>query len=174
MQSDFALATARLRLYAPSLAEIDDLMRDERSALGTRIHAAIPPEWPGPNLTSALPIIADAMRQEPGDARWVWLIIEPTTARVIGDIGFHEPLRAGTTVEIGYVLLPDAHGHGYATEATSALIDWTFARTQVTRIIAQIDPANTASIRVAEKVGMLAQPAVEPGFLCYGIARSTT
>ena len=139
--------------------------------LGKRIQAIIPTDWPGPNLSNALPTIAEAMRQEQGDARWVWMIIEPMSACVIGDIGFHGPLRDGATVEIGYVLAPDARGHGYATEVTAALIDWTFTRTNVAQIIASIDPANTASIRVAAKVGMRAQPSVEPGFLCYGITR---
>lgn len=171
MDATFEITTSRLRLYAPSLTDLQELMRGERSTLGGRIQASIPAEWPGPNLADALPIIADAMRQEPGDARWVWMIIDPTRASVIGDIGFHEPLHDGATVEIGYVLLSHAQGHGYATEATEALIDWTFAHTNVARIIAQIDPTNTASIRVATKVGMQAQSPVEPGFLCYGITR---
>ena len=172
MESSFEILTSRLRLYAPSLTDLHDLMRGERATLGKRIQATIPTDWPGPNLSQSLPIIADAMRQEPGDARWVWMIIEPISACVIGDIGFHGPLRDGATVEIGYVLAPDARGYGYATEVTAALIDWTFARTNVAQIIASIDPANTASIRVATKVGMQAQPSAELGYLCYGITRS--
>ena len=170
MESAFTIVTPRLRLYAPSLSEIHELIRGERAELGERIGAAIPREWPNPHLTEALPIIAEAMEQEPGDARWVWMVIEPITARVIGDIGFHGPPRAGATIELGYVLTPDAQGYGYATEAASALIHWTFARTGVAEIIAQIDPANVASLRVAAKIGMRERPPVLPGLLCFGIS----
>jgi RimJ/RimL family protein N-acetyltransferase len=174
MESIFTIVTPRLQLYAPTLGEISDLIRDERSALEARIQATLPHEWPGPHLTAALPSIAEAMAQEPGDARWVWMVIERRTARVIGDVGYHEPLRDAATVEIGYVLLPHAQGHGYATEATSALLRWTFTHTSVAQIIAQIDPQNAASVRVATKVGMEARPPVSPAYVCFGIARPPT
>ncbi len=171
MDAVFTIETPRLRLCAPALAEIHELIRGERAALAARISATIPPEWPYPHLTEALPIIAEAMAHEPGDARWVWMVVEPGAARVIGDIGYHGPLRDGATVEIGYVLEPAAHGRGYATEAAAALIQWTFARTNVAEIIAQIEPANAASLRVAAKLGMRAWPPISPGHRCFGISR---
>lgn len=171
MEPGFTISTPRLRLEAPSLSELRALMRDERAALAARVGAAIPAEWPGPNLRASLPVIAQAMAEEPGDARWVWMVIEPSARRVIGDIGFHGPLWDGATVEIGYVLEPGAWGRGYATEATAALIQWTFARTPVAEVIAQIDPANRASLRVAAKVGMRERAPVSLGRRCFGIAR---
>lgn len=171
MESIFAIATSRLQMYAPSLPEIEQLLHDERAELEEQINATLPLEWPGPQLLKSLPIIAEAMGMEPGDARWVWLVIDPHTARVIGDIGFHGPLHDEATVEIGYVLLPHAQGYGYATEAASALIHWTFTQTKVAQIIAQIEPANTASLRVAAKLGMHAWPAVATGYQCFGISR---
>lgn len=167
----YEITTPRLRLYAPTFQEIQGLIRGERKELEARINATIPDEWPNQHLAEALPVITSEMTQEQGDARWVWVIIEPTAALVIGDVGFHGPLRDGATVEIGYALLPHAQGAGYATEATAALIDWTFAHTNVAQIIAQIDPTNTASVRVAEKLGMQALPPVEPEYLCFGISR---
>lgn len=171
MKSRFGVATARLRLYAPSLAEIHALIRGERAALEAHLQATLPGDWPGPNLTHSLPTIAAAMALEPGDARWVWMVIDPSAARVIGDIGFHGPLRAGATVEIGYIILPDARGHGYAAESVAALIHWTFTQTRVAQIIAQIDPANTASLRVAEKAGLRPLPPISAGHLRFGIER---
>jgi RimJ/RimL family protein N-acetyltransferase len=170
-ESDFTIMTPRLALYAPSLEEISALIRDERGALQARISATLPPEWPAPHLKAALPSIAEEMAQELGDMRWVWLIIERASAVFVGDIGYHGPLRAGATVEIGYILLPQAQGQGYATEATAALLRWTFAHTAVAQVIAQIDPQNAGSIRVATKVGMEARPPVSPEYLCFGISR---
>jgi ribosomal-protein-alanine N-acetyltransferase len=167
----YEITTPRLRLYAPTFQEIQALIRGERGALEARINATIPDDWPGEHLSEALPIITNEMTLEPSDARWVWVIIEPTAAQLIGDVGFHGPLRAEATVEIGYALLPHAQGFGYATEATAALIDWAFSHTNVAQIIAQIDPQNAASLRVAEKLGMQAVPQVEPEYLCFGITR---
>ena len=56
-------------------------------------------------------------------------------------------------VEAGWTLRPDAWGHGYATEATEACIAWGFARLDLDYFSAMIDPANAASIGVAERLG---------------------
>jgi len=111
------------------------------------------------------------MAQEPGDARWVWLVIEPITANVVGDIGFHGPMRDDATVEIGYSIIPRAQRFGYATEAASALIRWTFAHTRVAQIIAQINSGNAPSLRVAAKLGMQRLPPISTEYLCFGITR---
>ena len=173
MATLFEIVTPRLRLYAPTLLEIQALMRGERAALEARLGAAIPLEWPSQHLMEALPIITREMGLEPGDARWVWVVVEPVRAALIGDIGYHGPLHDEATVEIGYTLLPEAQGLGYATEATAALIEWTFAHTKVAQIIAQIDPTNAASLRVAAKLGMWELPAVSPEHLCFGLSRPT-
>jgi len=175
MTPPYEITTPRLRLHAPSRDEIRDEMHarihDERPDLGTRIGATIPVEWPGPRLLASMPQLAQEMTLEQGDARWVWMVIEQASACVIGDIGFHGPLHDEATVEIGYVLLPHARGHGYATEATSAVIEWTFAYTKVAQIIAQIDPANAASLRVAAKLGMRELPPISEEYACFGISR---
>ena len=69
MTSPFDISTPRLRLYAPTLAELKQLIRGERAGLGARIGAVIRPEWPGLHLADALPAITQAMAREPGDAR---------------------------------------------------------------------------------------------------------
>lgn len=57
-------------------------------------------------------------------------------------------------VEIGWLLLPFAWGQGYATEAAEALIKEGFRRLELDRIVARYQPANTASGRIMEKLGM--------------------
>lgn len=175
MDSLFAITTRRLRLYAPSLADVTALRRGERAAVGARLGATIPDAWwYGPTLLRLLPDLPATMAREPGDARWIWLIIEPITARVIGDLGFHGPVRYEATAEIGYSVLPEVRGFGYTPEAAAALIQWAFVHTQVTQIIAQIDPANTASQRVAAKIGMHPLPPHSADHLCFGITRPPT
>lgn len=168
----YEITTPRLRLYAPSLPEVEALGRGERDSVGTRLGVAVPEEWwLGPSLLRVLPHLIETMRQEPRAARRIWMVIHPREGRVIGDIGFHKPLRAASTAEIGYSVVPHARGYGYTTEATAALISWTFARTTITQVIAQIEPENVASLRVAAKLGMQELPAISARYRCFGISR---
>jgi RimJ/RimL family protein N-acetyltransferase len=57
-------------------------------------------------------------------------------------------------VEIGWLFLPSAWGQGYATEAARALRDEGFERLKLDRIVSRYQPANTASGRIMEKIGM--------------------
>jgi RimJ/RimL family protein N-acetyltransferase len=57
-------------------------------------------------------------------------------------------------VEIGWMLTPPAWGHGYATEAGAAIRDEAFERLKLESIVAVHHPANAASGRIMEKLGM--------------------
>ena len=57
-------------------------------------------------------------------------------------------------IEIGYLFLRPLRGQGLTTEAAQACRDHGFLRLGFTRLISLIDPANVASRRVAEKIGM--------------------
>jgi ribosomal-protein-alanine N-acetyltransferase len=57
--------------------------------------------------------------------------------------------------ELGYWLGTDAWGHGFATEAAGALVDFGFRELRLQRIYAQVLEGNAASCRVLEKLGML-------------------
>ncbi|GAA4100184.1 GNAT family N-acetyltransferase [Nonomuraea soli] len=56
--------------------------------------------------------------------------------------------------EIGYILHPGHHGHGYATEAAREMLRLGFDDLHLHRIIGRLDARNTASARVLEKLGM--------------------
>ena len=55
----------------------------------------------------------------------------------------------GSEVELGWMLIRDHWGHGYAAEAALALLDWTDRR----RLVSLIQHGNERSVRVAEKLG---------------------
>jgi ribosomal-protein-alanine N-acetyltransferase len=65
-------------------------------------------------------------------------------------------------IEIAYLFGRDYWGHGYATEAATAVRDWALVELGYERLIALIYPDNARSIRVAEKLGM--EPAGEADF----------
>lgn len=87
-----------------------------------------------------------------------WAVEERASGRYVGDVGFAdfardvEPSLRGM-LEAGWVLCPDAWGRGYATEAVGAALAWAAAQVPARRVVALIDPANAASIRVAGKAG---------------------
>lgn len=55
-------------------------------------------------------------------------------------------------VDLGYALLPEFCGRGYAVEAASAVLAEARARLHIDRIVAITDPRNNGSIRVLEKL----------------------
>ena len=57
-------------------------------------------------------------------------------------------------VEVTWALRRDAWGRGYATEAGGAWLRWGLEHLDVPYITALIAPENTASLRVAEHLGM--------------------
>jgi hypothetical protein len=85
-----------------------------------------------------------------------YAIVERTRRVVIGYCGltFMPDVNGRPEIELGYRLARAAWGQGYATEAACAVRDYAFDTLCIPRLIALIDPQNTASIRVAEKLGM--------------------
>lgn len=76
------------------------------------------------------------------------------TGQLVGDVVlfWHSRLHRGG--EIGYVFNPDFAGHGYATEAATALLGFGFDGLGLHRIVARLDERNEASARVARRLGM--------------------
>jgi ribosomal-protein-alanine N-acetyltransferase len=81
------------------------------------------------------------------------VLIERTSAAVIGDAGFLGAPGADGTVEIGYSIVPAWRGCGYATEAVVALVEWALAQPRVEAVVAECDSDNVPSIRILEHAG---------------------
>lgn len=87
-----------------------------------------------------------------------WAVEEKASGRYIGDIGCAdfkrdiEPSLEGM-LEFGWVLSPDTHGKGYASEALAAAMAWGQAHFGHLKSVCIISPENLASIHVAEKAG---------------------
>lgn len=91
---------------------------------------------------------------EPGQALDLAIVLKET-GRLIGDVLLF--WRDATNGELGYVLHPDHHGHGYATEAGGAMLELAFAPEHglgLHRVVARIDQRNAASAGVLGKLGM--------------------
>ncbi len=74
---------------------------------------------------------------------------------LIGDCGLeHMDLEGKPDAEIGNDLCSDYWNQGLATEAAAAIRDYTFQTLRLPRLISLIPQNNTASQRVAKKIGM--------------------
>jgi RimJ/RimL family protein N-acetyltransferase len=106
-----------------------------------------------------VPTLQEAWR---GAAAWIghwalrgygqWAIEERSSGRLIGRAGIINPVD-WPGPEVGYLLGRDWWGHGYATEAARAAMDWGFREIGFDELISLIDPANAASIAVATRLG---------------------
>jgi RimJ/RimL family protein N-acetyltransferase len=79
-------------------------------------------------------------------------VIEKSTGDWLGRIGPWVPADWPGT-EVGWGLARAAWGKGYAVEAATATIDWAFDHLGWTEVIHCIDPDNTPSQKVAQRLG---------------------
>ena len=87
--------------------------------------------------------------------QWDWYamwMIEKSDGTHIGDLCF-KGYEEGKNPEIGYGILEEFQGLGYATEAVKLALKWAFSHKGVEAVEAEADPGNAASIRVLMKCG---------------------
>ncbi|SMX70238.1 aminoglycoside 6'-N-acetyltransferase [Brevibacterium antiquum CNRZ 918] len=75
-------------------------------------------------------------------------------SRVLGDIALWFDGDNDSKAEIGWILDPAASGHGFATEAAIAVLNVAFDHYGLHRVFAQMDARNTASAKMAVRLGM--------------------
>lgn len=79
-------------------------------------------------------------------------VVEKATGRWVGRLGPWEP-EGWPGTEVGWGLIREVWGRGYATEGATAAIDWAFDALGWDEVIHTIEPANTASQAVARRLG---------------------
>lgn len=85
--------------------------------------------------------------------RFQLAIVLAETGELIGNAGIRCATPGNPEAELGYELSPAHWGHGYATEAATALVEFGFGDLGLERIRANCNAENAASIRVLEKLG---------------------
>lgn len=147
------LETRRLA-FVPFTREMLKAALEDRARLAELLGASIPEIWPYGDFADAIPFMLKGMEEQPDTSGWGGLLIHKTDQVLIGDLGFHGPPDETGTVEVGYSIVPAYRKQGYATEATSCLVQWALRQREIIRVIAQCRKDNLGSIRVLEKVGM--------------------
>lgn len=143
---DIRLETERLWLRPPQLSDFDGfagMFGDEEAARHIGGHMPRAAAW-------------RRFLQQPG--AWVvqgfgmFSVLDKGTGEWLGQTGPWRP-EGWPGNEIGWAFRRSAWGLGYATEATTAAIDWAFEHLGWTSIIHCIAPENAASQRLAQRLG---------------------
>lgn len=79
-------------------------------------------------------------------------IIEKESGRWVGRLGPWRP-EGWPGTEVGWGVVRESWGKGYAIEGATAAIDWAFDRLGWTEVIHTIDPGNINSQNVARRLG---------------------
>lgn len=82
----------------------------------------------------------------------MWALERRDSGEFVGRVGLHHP-EGWPDLELGWMLLPEHRRHGYATEAGRAALDFAFSNVKASRAISLIRVGNSASERVARRLG---------------------
>ncbi len=150
MTPDLQLETARLVMRLPRLSDLDpwaEMMMDEPTArfIGGVMPRAV--TW------RALMTVIGAWHAQ---GFGMFSVIEKDTGRWIGRLGPWMP-EGWPGTEIGWALVRDVWGKGYATEGAAAATDWAFDNLGWTDVIHSID-AREYRVTASREAARIAQP----------------
>jgi [ribosomal protein S5]-alanine N-acetyltransferase len=155
---DEVIRSERLELPLLSLAQLEGLAAGEGERVAAELGASLPPAWLAEVRWLAM-VRAEQLRLRPADGPWllrpILLVGRDGGRSAIGYLNFHAGPDEAGRVEIGYTLLPDARGRGYAIEAVRAALDWAESAHGVRRFRAAVAPDNERSRNLILKLGFL-------------------
>jgi [ribosomal protein S5]-alanine N-acetyltransferase len=82
----------------------------------------------------------------------MWAVERKDTGEFVGRVGLHRP-EGWPDLELGWMLRAEHRRHGYATEAGRVALDYAFRTLDAQRIVSLIRIDNSASERVARRLG---------------------
>jgi RimJ/RimL family protein N-acetyltransferase len=149
--SDVVLETERLQLSGWRDDQLDDLVRLHGDPETARYLSDDGHAWSRDECATRLAhwmALFDSRRM--GKLR----VTRKSDGVFVGRAGFglHPPTGEP---EIGFALLPEHRGRGYATEAAAGLRDWIFRETDHDHFIGFADMMNTPSLKVLRAIGMV-------------------
>ncbi|MCB1555523.1 MAG: GNAT family N-acetyltransferase [Xanthomonadales bacterium] len=82
-----------------------------------------------------------------------WIVVDRAEHRMVGTCTLYEIMPQHLRTGIGYAILPEAQGRGFASEAVHMAVSWAFEVLGLHRVEADIHPDNLPSRRVLERCG---------------------
>jgi RimJ/RimL family protein N-acetyltransferase len=103
----------------------------------------------------AVAYVSSVAPQAWDDGGAVFAVEDLATGEIAGSIGAHG-MRDGIA-HIGYWTAPEARGRGLTSDALRTVARWFLRERGAARVELVVEPANTASVRVAEAAGFTAE-----------------
>jgi [ribosomal protein S5]-alanine N-acetyltransferase len=149
--------TERLVLRPPrtgDVVEIRRLLRANNEHLRPW-NPAPPPHEDPTSITEVSNTVLRNRRDWKHGAGYVFMVAErETPSRFVGKIALSGIMRGAMHgAYLGYWVAAESQGHGVATEAIGAVLDFAFGPANLHRVQAAIMPRNERSLRVVEKLG---------------------
>ena len=148
---DFRISTLRLILRPMVLADETDLFQYQSDPDVVRY---IP--WPERTREQVHTALVSALGvnklESEGDYALLGIVL-PSENKVIGQMALMYSSNQNQAAEFGYVLNPAYGGHGYATEASKAVVDYLFGTEKFHRVFAKLDPRNSSSEELLKRLG---------------------
>lgn len=145
------LETERLLLRRPSANDVGEMFL-LRSDPGTMKYVPRPLAKTREDALEHLELINSKIEDNTGIN---WVITLKDDPKFIGIIGHYRLQPENHRAEIGYMLLPEYHGKGIATEAIKAALIYAFDEMKLHSVEAVIDSENIASEMVLLKNGFV-------------------
>lgn len=96
-------------------------------------------------------------------------VLRDSVGTPLGDIGLRISTKNPHEADVGYALLPQAQGQGYASEALRAICDYGFTTLGIHAINAWVLGNNLGSSRLLEKQGFVRIQVLENAFHLNGV-----
>ena len=138
--------TPRVTLRPRAMADLEACLTMDRDPAVSRF---IDGPWSDPQRHRAF--VEQRIRHTYPDGMGYWSILADT---FVGWILLAPLDLTGPEIEIGWRITKAARGKGYATEAALCVLKHALETLQVSRVVADIDPGNAASLAVAGKLGL--------------------
>ncbi|PKH63601.1 N-acetyltransferase [Halomonas sp. Choline-3u-9] len=141
--------TNHLTLRPRRLSDLEECLRMDRDPEVTRF---VQGPWHKPSAHRSF--VVERIEQVYPSGLGYWTIRDRETEKFYGWVLLIPYHVLKPEVEIGWRLVRDAWGKGVATEAAKIILEHGLNTVGLPRIVADIDPQNIASARVAEKISM--------------------
>lgn len=124
-------------------------------------------------LPDSVEEVSDYIRNMPRtiavpDSCFQFAIILVDENKLIGDMGIRFTNHNNMQAEIGCTLHTAYQKKGYATEALTAMVDYLFGILDKHRIITSVDPENTPSVRLIERLGFRKEAHLKESYYLRG------
>jgi RimJ/RimL family protein N-acetyltransferase len=173
-ETDDTFDTARLRIRPLAPGDLDVIVRIHTDpALMRHIHRGVPhtadecvvdlaralAHWRDHRCGTFVVTTpgSDSVRTKPGGARTRGTAWPEGAEQLVGTVGFTTPEWLPEVMparDVGWTIVQEHQGHGYATEAARAAVDWYFATSHDDRVVGIHNSDNPRSGAVMQRLGM--------------------